>query len=267
MTDINVHKPRTTNPPSRGKRSKKAVPPSAPLVGYLRVSTDGQAESGLGLEAQRHQLEQYAALYGLELGEVVVDAGYSARSLERPGIRRVLELLESGQGGGVIVSKLDRLTRSVRDMGSLVERYFADGRLRLVSVGEQVDTSTAAGRLVLNVLTSVAEWERETIGERTRAALAAKRRRGEHVGGVPIGFERDPDRPGHLRPRADPDDSREGVMRREVLLMRERGHTIRAIADELTRRGLPAPRGSRRWHATTVARILARERRPEESRE
>lgn len=99
-------------------------------------------------------------------------------------------MLRAGQADAILVVKLDRLTRSVRDLGELVERYFATGRWALLSVSEQIDTRSAAGRLVLNVLASVAQWERETTGERTSAAMQHKASQREFIGGhsAPFGF-------------------------------------------------------------------------------
>ena len=154
-------------------------------VAYIRVSTDKQASTGLSLDAQRAKVIAYARLYDLHLVDVIVDAGVSAKTLERPGLIRALDMLEHGQAHALVVVKLDRLTRSVRDLGHLLDRYFTAGRWALMSVSENIDTRSAAGRLVLNVLASVAQWEREATGERTRAALALKRQRGEYTGGRP----------------------------------------------------------------------------------
>ncbi len=157
-------------------------------IAYLRVSTEDQAAKGVGLEAQRAKIEAYAQLYDLELVAVLEDAGASGKSLDRPGLRQALAMLAAHEAGAIVVMKLDRLTRSVRDLGLLLERDFAPGKTALLSVGEQIDTRSAAGRLVLNVLASVAQWEREAIGERTAAALAHKKAKGERVGGVPYGY-------------------------------------------------------------------------------
>jgi len=92
-------------------------------------------------------------------------------------------MLKAGEAEALLVVKLDRLTRSVVDLGSLVERYFAPGKAALLSVGEQIDTRSAAGRLVLNVLASVSQWEREAIGERTATVMQHKARQGEYTGG------------------------------------------------------------------------------------
>lgn len=152
-------------------------------VAYLRVSTDKQADRGVSLDAQRAKVAAYAELYDLELVEVIVDAGVSAKTLDRPGLDRALGMLKAGKAEALLVVKLDRLTRSVRDLGELVERHFAPGKAALLSVGEQIDTRSAAGRLVLNVLASVSQWEREAIGERTAAAMQHKAACGEFTGG------------------------------------------------------------------------------------
>jgi DNA invertase Pin-like site-specific DNA recombinase len=153
-------------------------------VAYLRVSTDKQADRGVSLDAQRAKVAAYAELYDLELVEVVVDASASAKTLDRPGLARALGMLrKGGEADALLVVKLDRLTRSVRDLGELVERHFAPGKAALLSVGEQIDTRSAAGRLVLNVLASVSQWEREAIGERTAAAMQHKAACGEFTGG------------------------------------------------------------------------------------
>jgi DNA invertase Pin-like site-specific DNA recombinase len=127
-------------------------------IAYLRVSTDKQADRGISLDAQRAKAEAYAQLYDLELVEVIVDAGYSAKTLERPGLQKALGMLRSGAADALLVAKLDRLTRSVVHLGELVETYFSEGEAALLSVGEQIDTRSAAGRLVLNILASVSHY-------------------------------------------------------------------------------------------------------------
>ena len=112
-----------------------AAAATARLLAYARVSTDEQATTGVSLSAQQDRIESYVRLYGGELIDVVVDAGVSAKTLRRPGLERVLQQLDEGDADGVVVAKLDRLTRSVRDLGDLVEKYFAEGRFVLLSVG------------------------------------------------------------------------------------------------------------------------------------
>ncbi len=158
-------------------------------IAYIRVSTDKQADAGVSLEAQQAKAQAYSALYDLDLVAVIVDAGESAKTLDRPGLTRALAMLARGEADALLVAKLDRLTRSVVDLGSLIDRYFAPGKAALLSVSENIDTRSAAGRLVLNILASVSQWEREAIGERTRDAMRHMKAQGEYTGGnAPYGF-------------------------------------------------------------------------------
>lgn len=156
------------------------------VVAYLRVSTNEQADSGLGLAAQEEKVRAYAKLYDLEIVAIEVDAGISAKTMERPALLRCLSML-GREVDGVLVAKLDRLTRSVQDLGKILHEYFVSSPYTLFSVGDQVDTRSASGRLVLNILASVSEWEREVIAERTKAALSVLKAAGKRAGAVPLG--------------------------------------------------------------------------------
>lgn len=151
-------------------------------IAYIRVSTDKQADKGHSLEAQEAKVKAYASLYDLELVKTVVEAE-SAKSLKREGLQNALAALKAGKAEALIVVKLDRLTRSVSDLGVLVEQHF--NKSALLSVSEQIDTRSAGGRLVLNVLASVSQWEREAIGERTSAAMQNMKAEGLYTGGRP----------------------------------------------------------------------------------
>src|ERR1700694_5029916 len=159
-------------------------------IGYVRVSTDKQAEQGVSLEAQSEKIRAMALVHDAELLDIIVDSGESAKSLQRPGMERLLGLVDGKQVQAVIVAKLDRLTRSVKDLCELLERCERRG-VALISVAESLDTSSAAGRLVINIMTAVSQWEREAIGERTRDALAHKRSKGERLGNMPYGYKPD----------------------------------------------------------------------------
>lgn len=220
------------------------------VVGYIRVSTEEQASDGVSLSAQRAKLAAYAALYELEIVAVVEDAGVSAKTLDRPGLQRVLAMLAAGECEGVLVAKLDRLTRSVRDLGELLDGPLAAGRSALLSVGEQIDTRSAAGRLVLNILASVAQWEREAIGERTATALQHKKSRGERVGAVPYGYTVAADGVALVE-----DDTEQEVIAvaRELVAA---GLSLTKTAGELAARGF-APRSGGRWYAQQIKRMVA----------
>jgi len=217
-------------------------------VGYVRVSTEGQAEQGESLELQRSKIAAQAVVRDAELVEVIEDAGESAKSLARPGMERVLDLVDHGAIEAVIVLKLDRLTRSVRDLAELLERFERRG-VALVSVCESLDTQTAAGRLVLNIMASVGQWEREAIGERTREVLASKKARGERVGTVPFGYCLAANGVDLVE---DAQEQRTLTMIREL---KDAGYTLRAIAEELNRQGLRTRRRSE-WRHQYVSSML-----------
>lgn len=223
---------------------------------YTRVSTKDQAEKGVSLEAQREKAALYAKLHDLEVVEVVEDDGYSAKTLDRPGLKRALSLLETGTAGALLIVKLDRLTRSVGDLGLLVERYFSDGRFNLLSVAEHVDTRSAAGRLVLNVLASVAQWEREAIGERTRDALAHLKSAGVRLGGEALGWERSEelDQEGRRIVREVPAE-RETMER--IRELHAGGASLRKIACALNSEGRPSKRGGA-WQPSAVLYVIRR---------
>lgn len=238
--------------PSMTNRRRPAPRPAdAPrrVIGYLRVSTDKQADSGLSLAAQRAKVEGYAALYGLDLVDVVTDAGASAKSLNRPALGEALARLRAGEADALLVAKLDRLTRSVRDLSDLTDACQREG-WALLSVADQLDTDSAAGRLVLNILVSVGQWEREAIGERTSAALAVKAARGEYTGGAtPYGWTLAADGV-NLAP--DAAEQATAALAREL---RAAGLSLRAVGAVLAARGM-LPRSGRRWHAETVKAVL-----------
>src|ERR1700681_922659 len=217
-------------------------------VAYVRVSTDKQAERGISLEAQAEKIRAMALVQGAELSEIIVESGESAKSLNRPGMARLLAMVEAGTGKTVIVAKLDRLTRSVKDLCELLERFEKRG-VALVSVAESLDTGSAAGRLVLNIMAAVSQWEREAIGERTRDAMRHKRSQGERVGNIAFGSRLSDDGQ-HLE-----QDPAEQAALAEIRLLRNRGLTLRGIAAALNHREFRTRRGTA-WRLESVARIL-----------
>lgn len=158
------------------------------VIGYTRVSTEEQASSGLGLEAQRDTITRYAEAHGWDV-VWYEDAGLSAKSLDRPQLQAALARLhvppKRRDVDGIVVAKLDRLSRSVVDFAGVLELARAR-KWAMVAIDLGVDTSTPTGELVANVMMSVAQWERRVIGERTSAAMQAAKRQGRHMGRVSV---------------------------------------------------------------------------------
>jgi site-specific DNA recombinase len=217
-------------------------------IGYVRVSTDKQADRGVSLEAQAEKIRAMAVVHGTELLDIIVDGGESAKSLNRPGMARLLTLVDSGEVQAVIIAKLDRLTRSVKDLCTLLDRFTRRG-VTLISVAESLDTGSAAGRLVLNIMTAVSQWEREAIGERTRDAMSHKRNQGERVGNIAYGYRLAGDGV-HVE-----DDPAEQAALIEIRRLRGHGVTLRGIAAALNHRAYRTRRGTA-WRLESVARIL-----------
>jgi len=217
-------------------------------VAYVRVSTDKQADRGVSLEAQVEKVRAMATVHSADLIEVITDAGESAKSLDRPGMARVLEMVRARTIDMVIVAKLDRLTRSVKDLATLLELFQRRG-VSLVSVAEALDTGSAAGRLLLNIMVSVSQWEREAIGERTRDAMQHKIARNEWIGNARYGY-----RLTECGQRVEPDDAEQLVLGK-IRRLRTRGKSLRAIAEQLNKSGYRTRSGSH-WRFEYVMRIL-----------
>jgi len=207
------------------------------FVGYIRVSTDRQAASGLGLEAQRTAIEQYAARQGREIIEIYVEAE-SGKLKDRPQLNAALAHCRRAKAT-LVIAKLDRLARNVAFVSALMETG-----TEFVAVD-----APFANRLMIHVLSAVAEWEREQISERTKAALAAAKARGVKLGtyGAVLG----------ARKREEANRYAEAV-RPAFIAARNAGCiSLREYVAHLSVAGTPTPNGGK-WHPSNVSLILRR---------
>lgn len=209
----------------------------ARLIGYVRVSTEEQAQHGYGLDAQQAALQR-ASDYRRTLNdgawEIVGwarDEGISGGSLQRPALLGALEQIAAGDVDGLAVAKLDRFTRSQRDFCELVD-WFEDAGATLVMLEPEIATTSASGRAMAQVMVAFAEMERGMAAERTRAGLAAKRAKGEPVGRPSVS-----DRP---------------ELTERIQRMREDGMSLGAIAKQLTEEKIPTARGAAVWRPSSV---------------
>ena len=215
------------------KRGKKQVSRTSGVVAYCRVSTEEQAQSGLGLAAQEAEIRTECEHRGLPLLAIYRDAGASGKDLGRPALTAALADLEKGSGSVLMVAKLDRLTRSVHDASGLMQRA-EKGGWGLVALNTPVDTTTPAGAAMAQVMSVFAELERKMIGERTKAALAVKRAQGTRLG-----------RPQQLT---------QDIVER-IINDRSEGASWSAIARSLDEEGVPTAQGGRRWYPATVRKV------------
>jgi DNA invertase Pin-like site-specific DNA recombinase len=207
------------------------------MVGYVRVSTEEQGRSRLGLEAQHHAITWAARERGWRLIGIEQDVA-SGATLSRPGLGRALEHCRSGEAQGIVAAKLDRLSRSLVDFAGLLEQARREG-FGLVVLDQDFDLATPSGRAMAGMLAVFAQWERDTISERTCQALAAARARGVRLGRPPLLSE----------------DVLDQVRR-----LRRRGFPLRVIADRLNAEGVSAPAGGS-WNHSAVRRVVLRAER------
>jgi len=155
---------------------------------YVRVSTEEQAQNGYSINAQIEKLTATCKINGWELVGKYVDDGYSAKSLDRPNIQRLIEDSKAGKFNLVLVYKLDRLSRKLKDLSNLAE-HFQSLHIGIRSITEPFDTTNSTGNLLFNMLGSFAEFERELIGERTRLGLRRRLKEGKWNGRPPYGYK------------------------------------------------------------------------------
>ncbi len=147
-------------------------------ITYSRVSTSHHEQRP---EVQVNELRRYCTARGWTVVEEVVDHGYSGGTDQRPGLKRLICLARSRQIDVVIVTKLDRLFRSLRHLVSTLDEFHALG-IQFISIGDQIDLSTASGRLMTQILAAFSEFERGLIRDRTIAGLAFAKRNGKRLG-------------------------------------------------------------------------------------
>jgi DNA invertase Pin-like site-specific DNA recombinase len=234
-----------TDPVTTAREKGRAV------VGYLRCSTEEQTREGLGLTAQENRIRAYSIAHGLVLADLFTDAGVSGKTLDRPRLGALLSRVRAGEVGTLIVARLDRLTRRTRDLLALIEDVLRPAGVELVSLAERLDTGSPAGMMVITMLGAMGQLEREIIGERTRAALAVKRERGERLGGEPLGFRATGPK-GALEPLES-----ELAPVHLILAKRGAGASFRTIAEDLRAAGVPSKRGGT-WRSETVRKVWLR---------
>lgn len=207
------------------------------MFGY--ASWDGR--DGVQARDFRAQAEQIAAecdRLGVTLHQLVREREpQSGRALRRPGLGYALESIEAGQAEGLVVADLSRVTRAAAELGRVLQ-WFVAHDVRLVAVGQGLDTDHESGRLAVRTLIDVSRWEHERLVERTRNGMRAARRKG------PPGVADNPE------------------LKERIAQMRAAGMTLEAIAGQLNREGTPTVRGGAKWRPSSV-QVAAGYRRPE----
>lgn len=230
-----------------------AAPTRTQAVAYVRVSSDEQARSGLGIEAQRKRCLAMATVKGWPEPVVFADEGISGTkgASGRPGLQALLRAVEERRVDVVVVNSLDRLGRRTRLVLDLVDELSRAG-VNLVSCKESLDTTTPQGQFVLTMFAALAQLERDLIAQRTSAALQELDRRGGRAGRLPYGYLRVGE--GEMVINGN-----QAQVVRLIFALRRRGFTLRAIAARLDLDQVPCPRGGEEWQHSAVREILGHE--------
>lgn len=206
------------------------------ILGYARVSTADQEETGKSLDAQEYAIRYHAAGKLWHVTHVAKEHG-SGKDLGRERLQETLQRLADNEADGLVVTRLDRLTRSLADFCLLVEWFKAANKI-LVVLDFDLDTSTPAGELIAHMMAALAQWQRRVIGENTRLALEEKRRRGEPVNQGSI-----TDRP---------------ELMEQIRVWHAGGWTYRQICDQLNKDEVPTIRGGEKWSTSVIGSALGR---------
>lgn len=219
---------------------------------YIRVSTGKQVEHGHSLDAQRERLMAYADRHVLQVVDVIVDGGESAGTLNRPGLRRALDMIEAGEADVLVATKGDRISRNLRDLLNLAATL-AEHDASIATADGTFDTTTPMGMAMTQMQGVFAQLERAMASERTREGMAAAKAKGVRLGRPPFGYMvvdgelvLDPS-------KADELERRRQLARRIVELQGE-GQSLRQIAEALAADGTPTPTGRGSWTAAAVSR-------------
>jgi len=217
-------------------------------IGYVRVSSIGQAVEGISLEAQRAKILAWCDYNEYELSEIFSDEGISGKKASnRPGLQQALNSI--GKGDVLVFYSLSRLARSTKDAIAISE-LLQKKDAHFVSLSEDINTTSAAGKMIFRMLAVLAEFERDLVSERTCFALQHKKRNGFKTGGdIPYGYD-------VINGKLVENHQEQEVIRR-ILALRAKGYSMRKIASTLNEDGILTKRGMQ-WQATQVQGILKR---------
>lgn len=217
-------------------------------IGYIRVSTEQQAEEGVSLEAQKEKIVSWCKANDYELINVYMDAGISGKNMDkRQGLQEALK--DTKKGMALVVYSLSRLARSTKDTLSIADSINSRGA-DLVSLTERIDTTGAMGKMMFTLISAFNQLERDITSERTTMALRHKKANGEKYSTVPFGYKEIDKRLVVVE--------KESKAVAEVLKQRKEGKTLVEIANWLNSNGITGKKGGQ-WYASTVRYLINRQ--------
>ena len=181
---------RTTKPRKSQQAAQRNTDHKTRVYGYCRVSTDMQAQHGLSLDAQQDDIRRFAADRGWVVEEFFVDGGFSAKNTDRPAFQRMVREIKNSDGAisAVVVTKLDRLTRSLRDLCTINEDLLDPHGCNLVAIRDGINTFEPVSKMLLPFLAIIGQIERQNTSERVKSTIRHIENQGGHYGKVPFGY-------------------------------------------------------------------------------
>jgi DNA invertase Pin-like site-specific DNA recombinase len=208
------------------------------VVGYIRVSTEDQADNGNSLEAQQEAIMRYCAQRGWSCTGILRDVASGKDTRKRPQLHAAIALCDNGEASGIVVAKLDRLTRSVRDFVDIKECSARGGwSLHVIDLG--LDLNTPIGEACMQILAVFAQLERHMIVDRIKTGLTIAKRNGKKCGRTS---------------KLDPE------LVANIVRQHQSGNSYKGIARRLNDAGVPTGQGGKSWHATTIRKIILTQR-------
>lgn len=211
---------------------------------YIRVSTEEQAKEGYSIPAQKERLTSYCKAMGWNDYKLYIDEGVTAKDMKRPKLQLLLDDVKKRRISLILVYRLDRFTRRVKDLHKMLEMLEANG-CAFKSATETYDTSTAMGKLFITIVAALAEWETDNLSERVKMALENKVSGGERVGNIPFGYDL-----GEGNKLVKNEEGKKYML--DMVEKYETGWSLNRIANYLN-----LVNGSRNWTANTVLRIFS----------
>lgn len=212
---------------------------------YIRVSTEEQAKEGYSIDAQRNKLTAYCQIHDIDILGYYIDDGISGKSLERPRVKELIADIKAKRIDTIVVFKLDRLTRSVKDLLMLMD-IFDKFKTKFISLSEQIDTSSATGRMFVQLLGVFAEWERSVIGERVVVGMEQRAKTGMYSARRVLGYDYNPET------KRFTINAKEAEIVKLIFSMHNQGKGYVAIAKELNRLGYKTKDGNSFAHNSLV---------------
>ncbi len=221
-------------------------------IGYVRVSTIDQADHGVSIEDQADKIRMYVQLNDLYLQEIIIDAGKSGKNMKREGVQKVIDMTQSRDVQHLIVYRLDRLSRSVKDTLNFIDAL-DKSKVEFHSITDKIDTTTAFGKYFFHNMAAINQLQRDLISENTKSSLSHKKKNGKRAGQVPYGWQIEIEN-GRQTDNLQMCDEEQEVIK-AIQSYRRNNYSYQRIADQLNVNGIQTRKGTK-WQKQYIHNIL-----------